>query len=310
MKVVVGLAETGHGEAIEAVALLARDHCPEIIPVSVVPPRWADPTVVRAGENEYQRALLDSAQEVLAEASARAEELGIPLAPGRVLEHRSVPEGLSQLAQSEGAELIVLGPAEVSPIGRFVAGSVADHLLHASPVPILLAPRDLPRAEGGVVRISVAYVGTDRSIEALGVAARASVRWGVPLRVVTFAPIQRSGLHARVGRLEAGAMARGFAESMTEKHREAARIAQHLGATVAETVVATGEGWSGALRGLPWQVGEILVVGSSRVGPTARVFLSSSASKILRHSPVPVLVVPRGSSDTPDIKEWRDWARD
>jgi len=38
----------------------------------------------------------------------------------------------------------------------------------------------------------------------------------------------------------------------------------------------------------------VLVVGSSSIGPVARVFLGSRATKIVRHSPVPVVVVPRG----------------
>ena len=37
---------------------------------------------------------------------------------------------------------------------------------------------------------------------------------------------------------------------------------------------------------------EVLVVGSSRLGPVARVFLGSNATKIIRSSPVPVLVIP------------------
>jgi nucleotide-binding universal stress UspA family protein len=41
-----------------------------------------------------------------------------------------------------------------------------------------------------------------------------------------------------------------------------------------------------------WDAGEILVVGSSHVGHLARVFLGSGAIKIVRYSPVPVVVVP------------------
>jgi len=38
----------------------------------------------------------------------------------------------------------------------------------------------------------------------------------------------------------------------------------------------------------------VLVVGSSPVGALARVFLGSKAIKIVRYSPVPVVVVPAG----------------
>jgi nucleotide-binding universal stress UspA family protein len=39
----------------------------------------------------------------------------------------------------------------------------------------------------------------------------------------------------------------------------------------------------------------VLVVGSSRLGPVARLFLGSNSTKIVRSSPVPVLVIPRGA---------------
>jgi len=51
-----------------------------------------------------------------------------------------------------------------------------------------------------------------------------------------------------------------------------------------------------AVEDVEWDPGDALVVGSSSVGPVARVFLGSRSSKIVRHSPVPVVVVPRGAA--------------
>ena len=48
---------------------------------------------------------------------------------------------------------------------------------------------------------------------------------------------------------------------------------------------------------MEWEDGEVLVVGSSAIGPVARVFLGSRASKIVRNSPVPVVVVPRAAAE-------------
>ena len=56
--------------------------------------------------------------------------------------------------------------------------------------------------------------------------------------------------------------------------------------------VATGNGWDEALDAADWQDGDLLAIGTSPVGGIARVFLGSRGSKILRHSPVPVLVLP------------------
>ncbi len=65
------------------------------------------------------------------------------------------------------------------------------------------------------------------------------------------------------------------------------------GALDHELVVGRGETWDEALDDVDWADGDVLVVGSSSVGPLARVFLGSRAAKIVRHSPVPVVVVPR-----------------
>jgi nucleotide-binding universal stress UspA family protein len=65
----------------------------------------------------------------------------------------------------------------------------------------------------------------------------------------------------------------------------------------AECVVGVGEDWAEAIDDIPWKDREVLVVGSSSIGPIARVFLGSRATKIIRHSPVPVVVVPRARAE-------------
>ena len=45
--------------------------------------------------------------------------------------------------------------------------------------------------------------------------------------------------------------------------------------------------WAAALEDVDWDDGDVLVVGSSALGPVARVFLGSRATKIVRHSPCP-----------------------
>jgi nucleotide-binding universal stress UspA family protein len=59
-----------------------------------------------------------------------------------------------------------------------------------------------------------------------------------------------------------------------------------------ERVVASGRSWAEAVDSLSWQRDEVLVVGSSAASLMSRLFLGSNAAKILRHAPVPVVVVP------------------
>lgn len=78
-------------------------------------------------------------------------------------------------------------------------------------------------------------------------------------------------------------------------HAEQSRARVHLaelGFPDPEMQVAVGRSWGAAMDNLDWQRGDILVVGSSSTHRLSRVFLGSSAAKILRHSPVPVVVVP------------------
>jgi nucleotide-binding universal stress UspA family protein len=56
--------------------------------------------------------------------------------------------------------------------------------------------------------------------------------------------------------------------------------------------VVSGNGWDQALDAAEWEDGEVLALGTSPRGDIARVFLGSRGSKIMRHSPVPVLVMP------------------
>jgi nucleotide-binding universal stress UspA family protein len=63
-----------------------------------------------------------------------------------------------------------------------------------------------------------------------------------------------------------------------------------------EAVVGHGVDWAGAIEDIGWDDGDFLVVGSSTAGPLAQVFIGSRSSRIVRHSPVPVVVVPRGAA--------------
>jgi len=62
-----------------------------------------------------------------------------------------------------------------------------------------------------------------------------------------------------------------------------------------EASVISGRNLEDALDSLLWEEGEVLVVGSSRLGPVRRVFLGSNSTNIVRSSPVPVVVIPRGA---------------
>ena len=54
-----------------------------------------------------------------------------------------------------------------------------------------------------------------------------------------------------------------------------------------------GHDWREAVEDVSWETGDLLLLGSGAAGPTAQVFLGSVAYKIVRHAPVPVMIVRR-----------------
>ena len=59
-----------------------------------------------------------------------------------------------------------------------------------------------------------------------------------------------------------------------------------------ELQVITGNGWDQALDATEWEDGDILALGTTSRRSITGVFLGSHGAKIIRHSPVPVLVLP------------------
>jgi|GEM_PF-4325911 len=61
-----------------------------------------------------------------------------------------------------------------------------------------------------------------------------------------------------------------------------------------DSLVADGTTLESALKKLNWDESDVLVVGSSRFAAPRRLFLGSTAARILAGTDAPVIVVPRG----------------
>jgi nucleotide-binding universal stress UspA family protein len=83
------------------------------------------------------------------------------------------------------------------------------------------------------------------------------------------------------------------ASILTSARRSPATSAVSAAVTTrVEMVLGEGGTWSDALHDVSWGAGELLIVGTSS-GPMSRIFLGSHANKIVRNSPVPVMLLPR-----------------
>jgi nucleotide-binding universal stress UspA family protein len=258
---------------------------------TIVPKPWTTPSPARV-DAEYA-AWADQ----LAADSAREASRYLDAMPHRIdvryhsHSHRSVSGGLVEVVTELDAELLVLGSSANGQLGQVVVGSTADRLLHSSPVAVTIAPRGYrePRS-GKLTRITCGYPGTPESVDVVKRTYALSKLLKVPLRVITFAVRGRTmyppevGLHAEDSILaaweqQAGAM-------LTELRTDGVVDGD------VELAVVSGNGWDQALDDAEWQDGEVLALGTSPRGDVARVFLGSRGTKILRHSPVPVLVLP------------------
>lgn len=210
-------------------------------------------------------------------------------AEGLVRRADSITEGLLDAATDPdrgAAVLIVVGTHHRVRSGRFGLGSLADALLHASAVPVALAPSHY-ESQSGVTRITCA-IGTRPGNEALlDAAIGLAAEWKVPLRLMSLVAVGEGGREDR--RQEWTRLAEEHAATLVDQ-----AVAGLPAGTTVTSVVGHGESLEDAVGGLDFADSEVVLVGSSRLAQPKRLFLGQSASKIVRALEVPIIVWPRG----------------
>ncbi len=293
MTFVVAVSPEDHGEgALPLAIMLARSAGQDLLVCTVVPASW-QPGMARI-DAEYQDYLIRLAGDTLSQARARMPD---DIAAEYLVHHaRSAPAGLIEIAQRCGASLLVLGSSTAGLLGHIALGSVSDRLLHSSPIPMALSPRGLRSAdEVRVHRVTVAYGGAAKTDDLVAAAARVATDLEADLRLASFAVRPRTAYSAGVGFQSEDQVVDEWAQdSVMTAHRMIERARKRGGMSVdhVSIEIGRGESWAVALDDVGWEAGDVLVVGSSSSGTTSRVFLGSRATKIVRHSPVPVVVVP------------------
>jgi nucleotide-binding universal stress UspA family protein len=292
MNYIVALTALGGRDALSLGRMLASTGDVTLTVCVVVPQTWDYPSPARV-DAEYAAFLKQYAEEAIAEAREFfGDEV---LAEYTSTSASSASEGLIATAAEKDAALIVLGSARHGPLGRITVGGIANEMLHISPVPVALSPRGYRPSSGARLRrVTCAFSGSTQSRSAFDAAVQLSSRHGVPLRLATLVVRDRQMYPSQVGYDAERLVIEQWRQQALEAQREALAMLPNGGVGV-ESGVFSGRDWEDALDSLPWEEGEVLVVGSSRLGPVARVFLGSNSVKIVRSSPVPVLVIPRGA---------------
>ncbi|OPX06417.1 universal stress protein [Mycobacterium sp. AT1] len=292
MTVVVGyLAGKAGTSALNLGVEAARTLKTSLSVVTVVPKPWTTPSPARIDAEYAQYAdklAADSATQARQCVASLDDTLEVSF---HKYAHRSAPGGLLQAVADLKAEALVLGSASDGSLGQVVVGSTADRLLHSSPVPLAICPRGYRGSKSHrLTRITAAYPGTADSLHVVERCAALAKQLQIPLRVITFAVRGRTmyppevGLDAETSILQSWALA--------SREALAALKTNGIVGDDVQLQVATGNGWDQALDAPDWDDGDLLAIGTSPQGPIARVFLGSKGTKIVRHSPVPVLVLP------------------
>ncbi len=258
-QVIVGYTDDSGGrDALALGAAITRVTGGELTVVAIYPPG--------------SPGLAVEAQASLANAAVSLEN--VP-AEFMAYESRGAGRGLAVLASRIRADLVVAGSADGGAHGRIQLGSTTDHLLHLSPEAVMLAPAGyLP--PDGPTRLTLAYVHRPQCDAAVARVAQAALRLGVPLRLITFD--LRTEDRGRLRDDLALAVRQAWEDSGIE----------------AEAEVAEGHDVAGAVAAAEWLPGELLVCAASEDAQPHRVFIGELAMKLLRASPCPVAVLPRG----------------
>ncbi|WKG04737.1 universal stress protein [Mycolicibacterium sp. HK-90] len=292
MTVVVGyLAGKGGASALHLAVGAARTLNTSLAVATVVPRPWMNPSPARVDAEyaEYAAQLAaSSAEQARQHVSALDARLDVSF---HKFAHRSVSGGLLEAVAELDAEVLVLGSASDGQLGQVVVGSTADRLLHSCPVPLAISPRGYRRPKSEALsRITCAYPGSPEAVSVVQLVADLSRRLETPMRVMTFAVRGRNMYPSTVGLHAEDAILQEWAKQ-AQHALTRLKDTKVIGDDV-ELQVVTGNDWRDAIDATDWIEGEILAIGTSPGGAVTRVFLGSHGSKILRHSPVPVLVLP------------------
>lgn len=227
---------------------------------------------------------------ILAQQVSEWLDEGLALVPDDVQAQAHIRRGESEAeeliaaAQELGAVLLVIGASSTGLFKRFSIGSVAGALLHASTVPVVLAPSGYSRTEP-ITRLTCALGTRAGAEDVLRTGIAMARRRALPLRLVSLVAVGPTDASATID--DAEAHLRVVAEASQGVNVD------ELDKLDIDVVVGHGRTIEDAVDHLNWKKGEILLIGSSRLAQNKSIFLGATANRILRALPVPMIVVPR-----------------
>jgi nucleotide-binding universal stress UspA family protein len=291
MTIIAGFSASRQGSApLNLAAQLSRTTGEKIVAAAIV--ERAQPAGVDPIEDQYQGHITAHATASLQRVVDRVRgDLDIAVT---VQQSTSIPRGLMELVDQHSADLVVVGSSSSGLLGRVALGSVTDRLVHTAEVPVAIAPRGYPFNPVAIQRLTAAYGGAADTAGLIQTAAELAKQWSVRLRIASFTVRPATLFGGSIERSAEDLVVRQWARKTMDAALSQLNDAR---ATIAipdvDVVVGAGTEWDEAVNNIAWQSGDMLLLGSGAAGAKAQVFLGSAAAKILRHTPVPVMIVPR-----------------
>ena len=243
-----------------------------------------DQRPVRGSSGAFQESERQRPLDLLADARDEAEVQAELLPAGSP----SVGRGLHELAESKGADLLVVGSTSHGLIGRVLMGDATRAALNGAPCAVAIAPTGYVERPSALSEIGVGYDGSSESVHALSVARELAAEHGA--RVSAFEAISLPAY------LLGGAGAPA-----------AAPIGEEIGILVddaLERIAALGEVEPHAAYGAPAEEltlygasVDLLIIGSRSYGPIGRIVHGSVADQLARTARCPLLVLTRAARE-------------
>jgi nucleotide-binding universal stress UspA family protein len=193
----------------------------------------------------------------------------------------SPARGLTELAESEGADLIVIGSSRHGDAGHIRLERTAGRLLQGAPCAVAIAPAGL-RESGEFRHVGIAYDGSPEARAALAVAYDVAARCSSAMTLFSAVP-----------EIEPDPVAgRRHAETALDEAADRAPAGVNP-----RTVLLRGSAGvtiSDACDG----VVDLLVTGSRGYGPLQRALAGSVSEALTEGATYPVVVVPRPATVT------------
>jgi nucleotide-binding universal stress UspA family protein len=252
---------------------------------SVVDPVLAEASRIRSGRDRVKA----ETEAALREFVAATWREGAPARTAFITTVGDAPTAIREMAEAHGAELIAMGTHGLGGLRKWLLGSTTERVLRRTRVPVLAVPPSEGSPAGAAGQVSHLLAATDfsdASVEALKAAAEWAREFAAAMTVA----------HV-VEPLAVAAQWQALVDDSTQVRVDSARarlraLAQVVCGTPCEDVVAIGETAEAIAAIAADRRAQMIVMSLGGGAGALPVRPGSIAYRVLRLSPIPVLVVP------------------